>query len=247
MGTKQEIWTQLKNDRDFNRISHCVVENQSVMKIIRSLIQEAKKGFGTKDYLGQEFDENCDLLVIPAYSYRLLAKKLEIEDLQSAVPNIVDQIHHILQFGDVNSSVEVIEIQSNHCRYDKRTSKPARQYACFAQNDIVAGTVLGQYVGVMKLEPWESDDEDESPAPTSEYAFALTQYDAGELFVDAKNFGNEMAFINDGRPDKSRNNVASLQVCRQSNPRLASLMPSLVTAGLRQRCTRHLCPRITGY
>ena len=82
MGTKQEIWTQLKNDREFNRISHCVVENQSVMKIIRSLIQEAKKGFGTKDYLGQEFDENCDLLVIPAYSYRLLAKKLEIEDLQ---------------------------------------------------------------------------------------------------------------------------------------------------------------------
>jgi hypothetical protein len=208
MSTREEIWQELKLDRKFVRTRHCLAEDQIVRQILADFKDESRKGFGSKDYLGRDFDENCELLVIPAFSYRMLAKKLETVDLQTAVPDIVDQMHCVLKSGEVISSVEVREINPNHERYDKKASKPRKQYGCFAYRDISAGTILGQYIGVIKIELWDSDIEQHS----SEFAFALVEHRLGELFVDAKNFGNEMAFVNDGHPDKSRNNVCYLQV-----------------------------------
>ncbi len=95
---------------------------------------------------------------------------------------------------------------------------------------------MGQYVGELKMEILQSESDSDHtgsgpPQHTSDYAFALFQTDTAELFVDAKRFGNEMAFINDGRPDKARNNVAYLQVSVNGVPVIFVLSLRRIPAG----------------
>jgi hypothetical protein len=235
MATRAEIWQQLKNDRGFSRTKHCLIHDESVMPILRAKMEESRKGFGSTDFMGRNFDESCDLIVIPAYSYKLLAKKLSSDDLQSDVPKIVDKMLEFLKSGEVHQFVQVQEIKSDHVTFDDKILRTAKQYGCFAANEIPEGTVLGQYVGELKMELLHESDSDNPdsgpPEHAPEYAFALCVIDSAELFVDAKRFGNEMAFINDGRPDKSRNNVAYLQVSVNGVPVIFILSLRRISAG----------------
>lgn len=119
------------------------------------------------------------------------SRELRIEDLRILMfpPNVINSDESpLIRDQCVHHALEVRVLQKPHPLGAKRTNLGHRHRGLFATESIPKNTFLGEYTGVMCIDPSEEGH--------SEYKWEV-KHEHFTLHVDASTGGNELAFVND--------------------------------------------------
>jgi hypothetical protein len=209
---KIDDWYILQQNRpQFQRIDHCVYRDKEVHKEVLKIQKQARRErTDQEDFLGVLITQENNILEIPSDQFKIFAKHLQVnvrtrQSFSKAVMSILKQIPVILQNGDT-PKLTVRKLESTDQCYDPSTSNI--QFGSVTTQFVPAGTVLGQYVGELKIgaETAEDDapsekslDQESQELHEQDYAFSTGNIsEVGEMYIDSKYQGNETTFINDG-------------------------------------------------
>lgn len=102
-------------------------------------------------------------------------------------------------------------------------------FGAFAKKDLPKGTILGEYVGMIKC---LSPKEDEELSDKNGYLFEFTEIEELEDFVlDAKTYGNFIRFLNHARKRTKKENVEALMFCDKEAPHVLYVTKRAVKKG----------------
>ncbi|MBI5273553.1 MAG: SET domain-containing protein-lysine N-methyltransferase [Chlamydiales bacterium] len=91
-------------------------------------------------------------------------------------------------------------------------------FGAFAKDDIPKGTILGEYVGMIK---YLSPAEDKKLAKTNGYLFEFTDVKKlSDFVIDAKTYGNFIRFINHAKKRSKKENVESFVIFDEDAPHI---------------------------